>query len=84
VIEIAGNPDGSWWIVRRGESEFTPLAIRPSPIEVRTVLDKILGPLGRRVTEAEPIVIGKLPPSPGLPAGARLNIVAPIAKPIPS
>ena len=80
VIEIAGNPDGSWWIVRRGESEFTPLAIRPSPIEVRTVLDKILGPLGRRVTEAEPIVIGKLPPSPSLPAGARLNIVAaPIA-----
>jgi pilus assembly protein CpaF len=77
VIEIAGNPDGSWWIVRRGESTFTPLAIRPSPIEVRTVLDKILGPLGRRVTEAEPIVIGKLPPSPGLPAGARLNIVAP-------
>lgn len=77
VIEIAGNPDGSWWIVRRGESEFTPLAIRPSPIEVRGVLDKILGPLGRRVTEAEPIVIGKLPPSPGLPAGARLNIVAP-------
>jgi pilus assembly protein CpaF len=80
VIEIAGNPDGSWWIVRRGQSEFTPLAIRPSPIEVRTVLDKILGPLGRRVTEAEPIVIGKLPPSPSLPAGARLNIVAaPIA-----
>jgi pilus assembly protein CpaF len=77
VIEIAGNPDGSWWIVQRGASEFTPLAIRPSPIEVRTVLDKILGPLGRRVTEAEPIVIGKLPPSPGLPAGARLNIVAP-------
>ena len=77
VIEVAGNPDGSWWVVRRGESAFTPLAIKPSPVEVRGVLDKILGPLGRRVTEAEPIVIGKLPPSPQMPAGARLNVVAP-------
>ncbi len=46
-------------------------------VEVRGVLDKILGPLGRRVTEAEPIVAGKLPPSPEMPAGARLDIVAP-------
>jgi pilus assembly protein CpaF len=77
VMEIAGNPDGLWWIMRRGDSEFAPLDIRPSAIEVRSVLDKILGPLGRRVTEAEPIVIGKLPPSASLPAGARINVVAP-------
>ena len=77
VTEIAGNPDGSWWIMRRGDSTFAPIAVRPSVVEVRGVLDKILGPLGRRVTEAEPIVVGKLPPSPEIPAGARLNIVAP-------
>ena len=77
LAEIAGNPDGAWWIMRRGASAFEPIALRPSVIEVRGVLDKILGPLGRRVTEAEPIVTGKLPPSPELPAGARLNIVAP-------
>ncbi len=77
VIEVTGNPDGSWWVMRRGASAFTPIAIHPSPVEVRSVLDKVLGPLGRRVTEAEPIVIGKLPPSPQMPAGARLNVVAP-------
>lgn len=77
VSEIAGNPDGSWWIMRRGGSTFEPIAIRPSVVEVNTVLNKILGPLGRRVTEAEPIVTGKLPVSAQLPAGARLNIVAP-------
>jgi pilus assembly protein CpaF len=77
VAEIAGNPDGSWWIMRRGDSVFAPIATRPSVVEVRGVLDKILGPLGRRVTEAEPIVVGKLPPSPEIPAGARINIVAP-------
>ena len=77
VSEIAGNPDGSWWIMRRGSSTFEPLRVRPSVIEVTGVLNKILGPLGRRVTEAEPIVAGKLPATPQLPAGARLNIVAP-------
>jgi pilus assembly protein CpaF len=77
LSEIAGNPDGSWWMMRRGGSAFEPLTLRPSVVEVRGVLDKILGPLGRRVTEAEPIVAGKLPLSPEMPAGARLNIVAP-------
>jgi len=77
VSEIAGNPDGRWWIVRRGSSTFELIDARPSIVEVNSVLNKILGPLGRRVTEAEPIVAGKLPPSPQLPAGARLNIVAP-------
>ncbi len=77
VSEVAGNPDGAWWIMRRGSSTFEPIAARPSIVEVNTVLNKILGPLGRRVTEAEPIVTGKLPASAQLPAGARLNIVAP-------
>jgi pilus assembly protein CpaF len=77
LSEIAGNPDGRWWIMRRGASEFEPIAVRPSIIEVNSVLNKILGPLGRRVTEAEPIVTGKLPATAQLPAGARLNIVAP-------
>ena len=42
VAEIAGNPDGSWWIMRRGSSTFEPLRVRPSVIEVTSVLNKIL------------------------------------------
>jgi pilus assembly protein CpaF len=83
VSEIMLNQDGSLWLMRKGQVNPTPVAdvlpdyTRPGVTEVRIVLDKLLGQVGRRVSEAEPIVAAKLPRSPRLPAGARVNVVIP-------
>jgi pilus assembly protein CpaF len=83
VSEIMLNQDGSLWLMRKGCVNPTPVAevlpdyTRPGVTEVRIVIDKLLGQVGRRVSEAEPIVAAKLPRSPRLPAGARVNVVIP-------
>jgi pilus assembly protein CpaF len=83
VSEIMLNQDGSLWLMRKGQVNPTPVAdvlpdyTRPGVTEVRIVIDKLLGQVGRRVSEAEPIVAAKLPRSPRLPAGARVNVVIP-------
>ena len=81
--EIMLNQDGSLWLMRKGQVNPTPVAdvlpdyTRPGVTEVRIVIDKLLGQVGRRMSEAEPIVAAKIPRSPQLPAGARVNVVLP-------
>lgn len=83
LSEIMLNQDGTLWVLVKGTvdpirvEEIMPNFNRPSVTEVRVVLDKLLGAVGRRVNEAEPIVAAKLPRSPKIPAGARVNVVIP-------
>lgn len=83
LSEVMLNQDGSVWVLPREQinpvpvEELAPGFARPSVTEVRIVVDKLLGAVGRRVNEAEPIVAAKLPRSPKLPAGARVNVVIP-------
>ena len=78
VSEIMINPDGSVWTLRKGAANpVQEESLHPTITEVTIVVDKILGALSRRVSEAEPIVAAKLPRTPRLPAGARVNVVAP-------
>ena len=83
ISEIMLNQDGSLWLMLKGRTNPTPVQdtlpdfVTPSVTEVRIVIDKLLGQVGRRVSEAEPIVAAKLPRTPKLPAGARVNVVIP-------
>jgi len=83
LSEVMLNQDGSLWVLPRGATnpvrveELEPGFVRPCVTEVRIVVDKLLGAVGRRVNEAEPIVAARLPRSPKLPAGARVNVVIP-------
>jgi pilus assembly protein CpaF len=83
LSEIMMNQDGSIFVLPKGQThpirveEVIPKFARPTMTEVRVVIDKLLGAVGRRVNEAEPIVAAKLPRSPRLPAGARVNVVIP-------
>ncbi len=79
LTEIALTPDGALYVKRKEASQFE--AVRdfqsPPPGEVRRVMQTILGPLGRRVTEAEPIVSARLPRTDRMPAGARVHVILP-------
>ena len=78
LSEIMVNQDGQVWVLPKGSSYPVPAdGVVPTVTEVRLVVDKILGAVSRRVSEAEPIVPAKLPRSERLPAGARVNVVAP-------
>lgn len=77
VSEIALNPDGSIWIMPRGKSDFEPTDIHVEAAEAKRIIDKILGPQNRMITEAEPLVFTKLPRSPRMPGGARVTVIAP-------
>ncbi len=83
LSEIMLNQDGSLWLMMKGQ--VNPIPVRdvlpdfatPSVNETRIVVDKLLGQVGRRVNEAEPIVAARLPRTPRLPAGARVNVIVP-------
>ena len=78
LSEIMVNPDGSLWTLPKGAANpVREPGYQLKPDQVRTVVDKILGAVSRRVSEAEPIVSARLPRSQRLPAGARVNVVAP-------
>ena len=77
VTEIMMNPDGSLWVIPKGAVFPERVPLQVSPEEARIVVDKLLAAVGRRMTEAEPIVSAKIPRSERLPAGARVHVVAP-------
>lgn len=78
LTEIIVNPDGRLWMMEKGKTHFTLLEENSfTPAQLMDVIDKILAPLGRRVTEAEPIASCRLPRSARLPAGARVHVVIP-------
>jgi len=79
--EIAINPNGTVWVVRKGEQDFTLLDIHPSQTDVWRAVETLLAPLGRAVSEASPSVDAKIPRTPELPGGARLKILHPVIAP---
>jgi len=79
LIEIAVNPDGTVWALRKSGQRFERLDdVRPSPEEVFRVLDAILGPQGRALSEATPDVDGRLPRTPDNPGGGRVKALHPV------
>jgi pilus assembly protein CpaF len=70
VDEVMVNGPGSVWVEREGRVERTSVEFA-SVEELMNVIERILGPLGRRVDEASPLVDARLPD------GSRVNCVIP-------
>ncbi len=70
VDEVMVNGPASVWIEREGRVERTGVEFA-SAEELMNVIERILGPLGRRVDEASPLVDARLPD------GSRVNCVIP-------
>lgn len=81
LTEIAVNPDGSVWVIPKGEQDFVPVDIHPSQNDVWRAVEALLAPLGRACNEASPSVDAKLPRQEGLPGGARIKICHPVIAP---
>ena len=78
--EIAMNPDGTIWILRKGERFFEKHNRQPGLDEVWRSVEALLAPIGRAVSEASPTVDAKLPRMEGM-GGARVKIVHPVLAP---
>ena len=73
ITEIIANGPGRVFIERDGRLSLTDRAFADEG-ELRALIDRILGPLGRRVDEASPLVNARLP------QGHRVNaVIAPVA-----
>src|SRR5829696_7189325 len=70
VDEVMVNGPGRVWVERGGRIEPTDVVFA-SEAELRHAIDRILGPLGRRVDAAEPLCDARLP------SGSRVNVVIP-------
>jgi pilus assembly protein CpaF len=70
VDEVMVNGPGMVWVEREGRVERTDVEFA-SAEELMNVIERILGPLGRRVDEASPLVDARLPD------GSRVNCVIP-------
>ena len=81
LTEIAINPDGSVWVIPKGEQDFVPVDVHPSQNDVWRAVEALLAPLGRACNEASPSVDAKLPRQEGLPGGARIKICHPVIAP---
>lgn len=78
ITEIMGNPDGMWWVERKGRIERVEgvsFGIKP----LLTALNVIANKLGKEFNDAHPILNAQLPD------GSRLAAVRPpIVRPNPS
>ncbi len=70
VDEVLVNGHEEVWVERRGRLERTPSGFE-SDTHLRDVIERILGPIGRRVDELEPMADGRLGD------GSRVNVVIP-------
>ena len=70
VEEVLVNGPGEVWIERRGMLQLTGIGFADEE-ELRDVIERILGPIGRRVDELSPIADGRLPD------GSRVNVIIP-------
>jgi pilus assembly protein CpaF len=70
VTEVMVNGTDQVWIERNGRLEETDIRFRDSQ-EVMRIIDRIVGPLGRRVDESSPMVDARLPD------GSRVNVIIP-------
>ncbi len=76
LSEVAINPDGSVWLMPKGDIDFIPYEYKPSKDEVWRAVEALLAPLGRSLAEATPSVNAKLPRMVGF-GGARVKAVHP-------
>ena len=73
ISEIMCLGDGRIYIERRGKITLSESRF-DDPAELRAVIDRIVGPIGRRIDESSPIVDGRLPD------GSRVNaVIEPVA-----
>lgn len=70
VTEIMVNGCNSLYVERGGKLESVEMAFSADE-QVRTLIDRIIGPLGRRIDESSPMVNARLP------QGHRVNAVIP-------
>ena len=68
ISEIMCLGDGRIYIERKGKITLSESRF-DDPSELRAVIDRIVGPIGRRIDESSPIVDGRLPD------GSRVNAV---------
>ena len=70
VEEVMVNGHEEVWIERRGRVERTAVAFADEA-QLRDVIERVLGPIGRRVDELSPMADGRLAD------GSRVNVVIP-------
>lgn len=70
VTEVMVNGTGAVFVERFGKLQRSA-AVFSDEAQVRTLIDRILAPLGRRVDESSPMVDARLP------SGHRVNVVIP-------
>lgn len=70
VEEVMVNGHREVWVERRGKLSRTGVEFA-GEAELRDVIERILGPIGRRVDELSPMADGRLPD------GSRVNVVLP-------
>ena len=70
VEEVLVNGPGEVWVERRGRLERTGVSFAGEE-QLRDVIERVLGPIGRRVDELSPMADGRLSD------GSRVNVVIP-------
>jgi pilus assembly protein CpaF len=81
LSEIAMNPDGTVWLMRKGARGFEKLEGQPPLDEVWRSVEALLAPMGRALSEATPTVDAKLPRTKDGLSGARVKIIHPVLAP---
>jgi pilus assembly protein CpaF len=76
ISEIMINGHDTIYIERYGRLERLRNAFTSNEQLLQTI-DRIVSTVNRRVDESSPMVDARLPPSPRLPRGARVNVVLP-------
>ena len=77
VSEIMGNPNGQWWLERKGKLEHAAVTFDAKAL--RTGLEVIANKLGRKLDDSHPLLNAQLPD------GSRLAaVLPPVVRPYPS
>jgi len=76
ITEIALTSDGKLWVKPKTGARFVPAGVDlPPPSEVFRVVDVLLGPQGRALTDATPTVSARLPKTEYNPGGGRVKVI---------
>jgi pilus assembly protein CpaF len=81
LSEVAINPDGAVWLMKKGARDFEKVDIHPTLDEVWRSVEALLAPMGRALSEATPSVDAKLPRTSDGLSGARVKIIHPSLAP---